>query len=80
MLLKRPFKFENVWGQVDSIGDFVKAIWDDFNASGSSSFILAKELNFLEYKLKDWTRDVFGHLDTKLGVLVEKVKVLDAKE
>jgi len=31
-------------------------------------------------KLKVWNRDVFGHLDTKLGDLVEKFKELDAKE
>ena len=34
----------------------------------------------LKSKLKVWNKDVFGHLDTKLGDLVEKVKVLDAKE
>jgi len=41
---------------------------------------MAKKLNLLKSKLKVWNRDVFGHLDTKLGDLVEKVKVLDAME
>ena len=59
---------------------FAKAIWDDSNAYGSSSFVLAKKLNFLKSKLKVWNRDIFGHLDTKLGALIEKIKVFDAKE
>jgi len=75
---KRPFEFENVWLEVDGCFDFVKAVWDDFNAFGSSSFVLAKKLNF-KSKLKEWNM-FFGHLDTKLVALVEKAMVLDAKE
>jgi len=37
-------------------------------------------LNFLKSKLKVWNRDVFGHLDTKLDALIEKIKVFNAKE
>ena len=44
------------------------------------SFVLAKKLNLLKSKLKVWNKDVFGHLDIKLGDLVEKAEVLDAKE
>ena len=58
---------------------FVKDVWDNFNASGSSSFILAKKLNILKSKLKEWNRDVFSHLDTELGALLNKV-MLDTKE
>ena len=65
---------------MDGFSDFVKAVWDAFNVYGSSSFVLAKKLNFLNSKLKVWNRRVFGHLDTKLGALIEKVKVFDAKE
>ena len=80
MVAERPFKFENVWLKVDGFSDFVKAVWDDFNVYGSSSFVLAKKLNFLKYKLKDLNRDVFRHLDTELGALIDKIKVFDAKE
>jgi len=77
---KCPFRFENVRLEVDGFSDFVKAVCNDCNISGSSSFVLAKKLNLLKSKLKFWNRDVFGHLETKLGNLVDKVKVLDAKE
>jgi len=46
-IAKRPFKFENVQLKVEDFSDFVNAIWDDFNAYGSSSFVLAKKLTFL---------------------------------
>ena len=77
---KRSLKFENIWLEVDSFSDFVKSVCDDSNVYSSPSFVLAKKLNFLKSKLKVWNREVFGHLETKLGDLVEKVKVLDAKE
>ena len=48
--------------------------------NGSLSFVWAKKLNFLKSKLNVWNRDVVRLLDTKLGALIEKIKVFDAKE
>jgi len=79
-LAKRPFKFENVSLEVDGYSNLVKFFWWELNVSGSFSFILAKKLCFLKSKLKDWNRDVFGHLDTKMADLVDKVKRLDEKQ
>jgi len=73
---KRPFKFENIWLEVDGFFDFVKSIWHDSNVTSSSSFVLAKKLNSLKFKLKAWNREVVGQLD----VLIERIKVFDAKE
>ena len=42
--------------------------------------MLAKKLNLLKLKLKDWNGNVFGHLDTMMADWLEKVKLLDAKE
>jgi len=59
-IAKRPFKFENVWLEVEGFSDFVEVVRDDFNAYGSSSFVLAKKLNFLKSKHKEWNRDVLA--------------------
>ena len=48
--------------------------------SGSSSFILAKMLIFLKSRLKQWNKEVFGHLDSKMADLVVKIKSFDEKE
>ena len=79
-MAKRHFKFEDVWLEVDGLLGLVKSFCEELNVSGSSSFIRAKNLRILKSKLKDWNRDVFGHLDTKMADLVDKVKRLDEKE
>ena len=55
-------------------------MWNELNVAGPSSFILAKKLNVLKTKLKEWTGDVFGHLEFKMANLVEEVNSLDEKE
>ena len=42
--------------------------------------MLAKKLDLLKFKLKNLSRSVFGHLDTRMADLADKVKLLDAKE
>jgi len=77
---RRPFKFENMWLEVDGFSDLVKSFWDELDVTGPSSFILAKKLNLLKTKLKQWNRDVFGYLEFKTASLVEKVKFLDEEQ
>ena len=75
-----PFKFENMWLEVEGFCDHVKSFGDEPNVTGPSSFILVKKLNFLKTKFKEWGKDVFGHLEFKMANLVDKVKSLDEKE
>ena len=69
-----------MWLEADGFDDLVKSVWDELNVVGPSSFILAKKLNFLKTKLKQWNREVFGHLDFKMASLVDKVKLLDEEQ
>ena len=68
-----------MWLEVDGFNDLVKSFRGELQVSGSRSFILAKKLNFLKHKLKEWNRDVFGHLDSKMAVLVDKLSLLMRK-
>jgi len=45
-----------------------------------STFILAKKLNVLKTKFKEWDSNVLGLLGFKMANLVEKVQSLDRKE
>jgi len=65
---------------VEDFTHLVKTWWDQFNIFCSPSYVLAKKFNLLKLKLKDWNRNVFGLLDTRMADLLEKVKLLDAKE
>ena len=75
-----PFKFENVRLKVEGLSKLVQGWWDELNIFGSPSFLLAKELNFLKMKFKEWNEDVFEHLESKIATLVENIKLLDEKE
>ena len=39
---RRPFKFENMWLEVDGFSDLVKSFWDELVVTSPSSFILEK--------------------------------------
>jgi len=58
----------------------VKSIWEELDVSSSSTFIVVKNCIFLSQQLKLWNRDVFGHLDTQLAYLADKVHNLGDKE
>ena len=78
--VKRPFKLENVWLKVDGFSELMKSFWGEFKVSGSPSFILAKRLNFLRLRLKEWNKEIFGHLDSKMTHLVDKIKSFVEKQ
>ena len=44
------------------------------------AFILTKKLIFLKLRLKEWNKKIFGHLDSKMVDLVDKIKFFDEKE
>jgi len=68
-----------MWLEIDSFCDLVKSC-HELTIAAPSSFILAKKLNFLKTKFKEWNMDLFGHLDLKMANLVEKVKSSYEKE
>jgi len=52
----------------------------ELKVSGSSSFILAKKLNFLKRMIKEWNKEVFGRFDSKMADLGDKIKCFDEKK
>jgi len=73
--VKRPFRFENVWLEAEEFPHLVKTWSDQFHILGSSSYVLAKKLKLLKFKLNNSNRNVFRHLDTRMADLLEKVKL-----
>jgi len=59
-----------MWLEVEGFSDLVKLFWGELKVFGFPSFILAKKLNFLKLRLKEWNKEVFGYLDAKLVDLV----------
>jgi len=65
---------------MEGFSDLVNSFWGELRGSGSSSFILAKKLNFLKRRLKEGNKEVFGHPDSKMADLVDNIKSFDEKE
>ena len=52
--VKRPSSFENVWPEMQDFPTPCEKSWlDQFHISGFPSYVLAKNLNILKFKLKD---------------------------
>jgi len=41
--MQRPFRFENVWLEVEDFPNIVKTWWDQFHISSYRSYVLAKK-------------------------------------
>jgi len=67
-----------MWLEVEGFSDLVKSFWGELY--GSPSFVLAKKLNFLKLRFKEWNEEVFGHLNSKMANLMDKIKSFDEKE
>ena len=69
-----------MWLKVEGFKDIMKSWWEEDNFSGSSSFILAEKLKVLKFKLKEWNRDIFGRVEFRKDLALNKVEFWDAKE
>ncbi|GFZ14522.1 zinc finger nuclease 3 [Actinidia rufa] len=69
-----PFRFENMWLQVEGFRDLVWKWWEGYEVSGSASFCLARKLRWLKEDLKRWNREVFGRVESRLANLMEELK------
>ena len=69
-----------MWLEVDGFCELVSSFWGELRVFGSPSFVLAKKLIFLKHRLKEWNKEVYGHLDSKMADLVAKIKSFDEKE
>lgn len=45
----------------------VKEWWESFSATGRPGYILAEKLKMLKVKLKEWSKNNRGNLETKEG-------------
>ena len=56
----------------------MKEWWDGYRVAGSSSCVLAKKFKLLKEDLKQWNKEVFGHLETqKANAMATLLKKLE---
>ncbi|KAF1894007.1 hypothetical protein Lal_00003922 [Lupinus albus] len=72
-----PFRLNNCWFLHHGFKELVIKTWRESEVFGWSAFVVKEKLKFLKVKLKDWNREVFTCLDSKLSDLVKKIQLLD---
>jgi hypothetical protein len=77
---KRSFKFENMWLKEEGFVDKVRDWWGSFSFDGTPSFVLAKKLQALKGKIKEWNSEVFGDVGVRNKAWAEEVQLLDSIE
>lgn len=75
----KPFRFSNHWFDHKGFKDLVNQAWNDLPTGGWMSFRLKEKVKSLKVILKKWNKDTYGDVDTKLQVLVEKIKILNLR-
>ncbi|GFY88597.1 hypothetical protein Acr_06g0005370 [Actinidia rufa] len=75
-----PFRFENMWLEVEGFRDLFRNWWEGYEVSGSPSYRLARKLRLLKEDLKRWNREVFGRVEIRLATLTEELQALESKE
>ena len=75
-----PFRFENMWLQVEGFKDLVRKWWEGYVVHGSPSYRLARKLRWLKEDLKRWNREIFGRIEIRLANLSEELQGLESKE
>ncbi|GFY82660.1 hypothetical protein Acr_02g0009000 [Actinidia rufa] len=68
-----PFRFENMWLQVEGFRDLVREWWEGYEVFGSALHRLAKKLRWLKEDLKRWNKEVFGRVENRLANLMEEL-------
>jgi hypothetical protein len=77
---KRSFKFENMWLKEEGFVDKVRDWWGSFSFDGTPSFVLAKKLQALKGKIKEWNSEVFGDVGVRNKAWAAEVQLLDSIE
>ena len=68
-----PFRFENMWLKEEWFKEMQKGWWQDFNFSGSYSFILTEKLKDLKNNWKIWNKEVFGTVGVNKRLALDRV-------
>jgi hypothetical protein len=75
----RPFRFNNFWLTNSSFKGLVVESWRTQNCSGWMGHVLKEKLKGLKASIREWNKDVYGAVDTKILLLVEDINELDIR-
>ncbi|WJX33767.1 hypothetical protein P8452_21944 [Trifolium repens] len=75
----RPFRFNNFWLEHKFFKGVVEACWGSTMVDGWMGFVLKEKLKSLKLVLRQWHKEEFGALDTKIEALKVNISDLDVR-
>jgi len=73
------FRFNNYWLENRKINEVVEDSWNSHNLRGWMGFVLKEKLKVLKGRLRDWNKEEYGRMDTRITTLMEDIEELDVK-
>lgn len=74
------FRFQEIWFEDPHILNLMKNWWESASFHGNPGFVMAKKLQFLKGKLKEWNKNVFGNFNRKIEENLVQIQRLDAEQ
>lgn len=74
----KPFRFEDMWIRVSSIGSVVQEAWNKTNPHVTVSLLMSKIKN-TKLALKQWNRIHFGNLQSSIKNLISFIDFIQSK-
>ncbi|GKV28721.1 hypothetical protein SLEP1_g37737 [Rubroshorea leprosula] len=75
----KPFRSLDCWLDHKEFSTFVQEKWNSYNVEGREGFRLKEKLKWLKSDLKEWNKEVFGHIDKNLEIFRDEIKMIDDK-
>ena len=75
----KPFRFNNFLLENKLFKKMVEDSWRNQRASGWMAMVLKSKLKGLKDVIRGWSKQEYGHLDTKVASLVVEIENLDVK-
>jgi hypothetical protein len=75
----RPFRFNNYWLEHKDYKKVVEETWRNQSINGWMGHVLKEKLKSLKYRLKEWSKEEFGGMETQILSLIEEIHALDGK-
>jgi len=75
----RPFRILKCWADIPGYELCVKEQWASYNIDGWGAYVLKEKLKRLKGSLKEWHQNHSQNLESRCGLLKERMSILDIK-
>ncbi|KAK2430145.1 hypothetical protein QL285_028516 [Trifolium repens] len=75
----KPFRFNNFWLEHKKCVELVEAFWRGHHVEGWMGFVLKEKLKLLKPVLRNWHKEEFGGMESRIEELTVEINDLDVR-